>query len=229
MTTPTTGLAVMGGGRGTRLQPAIGPVPKLLAPFAGTTLLEHQLARFGPVASDVAVLVAARDAALVRAQVPGRITWIVEEVPLGTAGGLVHLPTTPDRWIVVNVDHVSDVAPEDLLAATPAPCTAVLFRKRVTLDEGVVEVVDGCVTSVRERPEVEILVTTGLYVFSREALASHLDGTPLDMPDLVARLLPGGGVHAFIHAGTWLDAGTPERWREAQRWYLSSLAGVARP
>lgn len=219
------GVAVMAGGAGTRLRPVTGPLPKALAPFDGSTLLAHQLERCARLDADRTVVLASarRGAATIAAQVPA-CEVIVEPSPLGTAGGLVHLPDDIERWLVVNVDHISDVDREALVAGASGPCTAVTTTVEATIDEGVVSLEPGPhgprLTSWRERPTVRVDVTTGLYVFDRTALAAQLDGTPCDMPELVRRLMPDG-VRAWHHRGQWFDAGTPERLLRAAAWWAS--------
>jgi NDP-sugar pyrophosphorylase family protein len=96
----------------------------------------------------------------------------------------------------------------------------VLSTVRVPVDEGVVELSGGQVVAWRERPILQLPVTTGLYVFSAEALRQVLDGSPIDMPALIERLMPEG-VHAWQHQGTWIDAGTPDRLATAERLLLA--------
>ena len=100
------------------------------------------------------------------------------------------------------------------------PCTAVLSTVDVPVDEGVVTLSAGRVVAWRERPVLQLPVTTGLYVFSAAALHEALDGNPVDMPALIERLMPQG-VHAWRHQGTWIDAGTPERLASAARFVRS--------
>ncbi len=225
------GIAIMGGGAGTRLQTFTGGAPKALARFAGGTLLSHQIARCAPLRADVhVVLVSEGRGARAIAQAAAGYTPLVERTPLGTAGGLVHLPDGPRRWLVVNVDHISDVDRSALVLSAEGPCIAVTTTVETTIDEGVVNLtmVDGKphLTAWNERPKLRVDVTTGLYVFESAALRSALDGSPCDMPDLVRRLMPQG-VRAFHHSGCWFDAGTPERLRQAEAWWNTHTRAVS--
>jgi|GEM_PF-4720248 len=219
------GIAVMAGGAGSRLRSVTGSLPKALAPFNEGTLLTHQLERCAGLGAVRTVVLASalRGADRIAEHVPS-CEVLVEPSPLGTAGGLLHLPDGVDRWLVVNVDHVSDVDRDALVAGASGPCTAVTTTVEATIDEGVVTLEPGPhgprITSWRERPTVRVEVTTGLYVFEHAALQDHLDGTPCDMPDLVRRLMPDG-VRAWHHRGPWYDAGTPERLHQAAAWWRS--------
>ena len=207
------GAVIQAGGEGRRLRSIAAP--KALAPLLDGTLLDWQLDRVSPVAAPV-VVIAHHGAEAVSAHVAGRGEVIVEPAPLGTAGGLSLLPTGPEAWLVVNVDHVSDVALAAFVRAFEAagrpPCLAALSAVAISVDEGVVDVTDGRLTAWRERPVLRLPVTTGLYLFRadalRDALAVH-GGGPVDMPALVEALMPE--VVAWHHPGWWIDAGTPER------------------
>lgn len=207
------GVLVQAGGPGARLRGHFSG-PKALAPFSGGTLLDHQLDRVTPLRPRRLVVLACAGAQQVRDHVAGRAEVIVEPRPLGTAGGLALLPSGPERWLLLNVDHVSDLDLPALLA-TEAPVAAVQPFE-VVVDEGVVEVEAGLLTAVHERPRLPMYRTIGAYVFPA-ALLRGLAAEPLDMPELLARLAPGG-LRVHLHRGTWFDAGTPERLSSAEAW-----------
>lgn len=225
-------MAIMAGGAGVRLRTVTGSLPKALAPFDGGTLLSHQLARCDALGADVTVVLASRGRgdghildALADEAVPA--TVLVEPSPLGTAGGLHRLPGGVDRWLVVNVDHISDIDRAALVDQASGPCTAVTTDVDATIDEGVVtlDARQGgpFLASWRERPTVRVTVTTGMYVFQDSVFRTILDGTSRDMPDLVRSLMPSG-VRAWHHTGHWFDAGTPSRIERAERWWRSRRA-----
>jgi NDP-mannose synthase len=212
------GVAIMAGGVGRRLAAVTAGGPKALAPFADGTLLDHQLTRVDPLSPSAIVVLAHHHAHAVGAALADRGELRVEDRPLGTAGGLALLPEGPDRWLVLNVDHVSDVDVAEFAAAFRAPALAAVTEVPVVVDEGVVTIQGGRLTEWRERPVLQFPVTIGMYVFSAASLREHLSGDPVDMPDLVRSMMPLG-VRAWRHAGAWFDAGTPERLSAADRWW----------
>jgi len=203
------GVAIVAGGRGTRLRGLAGGPPKALAPLAGGTLLSHQLAAVAPLQPRRTVVLLHHAAAEIAAALPPGVEPLVEPAPLGTAGGLGLLPTGPERWLIVNVDHVSTFDRAALLVGWAPPGVAALAEREVPVDDGVVRLFRGRIVGWDERPTLRLPVTTGLYVLCAEALRAALpDPAPLDMPALILRL---GGVEGRLLPGRWLDAGTPER------------------
>ena len=64
------------------------------------------------------------------------------------------------------------------------------------------------IVSYREKPEIESTVSMGVYVFEPEALDYITPGEPLDIPELIQRLLADGQtVAGYPFEGYWLDIG----------------------
>ncbi|MEM6796905.1 MAG: HAD-IIIA family hydrolase [Acidobacteriota bacterium] len=85
----------MCGGRGTRLAPSIGDLPKILTPLGGRSVLEHLLRDLAASLGQADVLLLAgvggeRVAEAARALAPPglEVATLIEEKPLGTAGAL---------------------------------------------------------------------------------------------------------------------------------------------
>ncbi|MFT5583297.1 MAG: NDP-sugar pyrophosphorylase family protein [Cognaticolwellia sp.] len=209
------GVVVIAGGAGTRLRSVTGPLPKALAPLGRGTLLSHLLERVAPLSPERVVVLGGHQAQAIRAVLPLDVGLLVEESPLGTAGGLHQLPTAPKTWLSLNIDHVSDLNLDALLAAHDGRATAVVHPVAHEIPHGVVQIENGKLTAWRERPVQHIHVTVGAYVFSRSVLTEHLHGQPMDMPELLRAMAP---VQSFEHRGTWFDAGTPKRLLAAETW-----------
>lgn len=209
------GVVLIAGGAGTRLRPVTGGAPKALAPLGTGTLLTHLLERVAPLAPERICVLGGHQAEVLAAALPPAVSLLVEDRPLGTAGGLHQLPHTPRTWLSLNIDHVSDVDLHALLAAHQGPATAVVHPVAHEIPHGVVHLEEGALVRWEERPIHHIHVTVGAYVFARSALAEHLHGQAMDMPELIRRMAP---VRSFEHRGTWFDAGTPERLLAAETW-----------
>src|SRR5690606_23607214 len=86
-------VAVLAGGLGTRIRPVLGETPKLLAPIAGRSFVEHLFDRLASHGARRIVLCLGHGADRIRQHVaacprPFDVTASVETAPLGTAGAL---------------------------------------------------------------------------------------------------------------------------------------------
>ena len=68
---------------------------------------------------------------------------------------------------------------------------------------------EGAVAAIREKPEYDFLVNTGIYLAEPCVLASMKDGEHIDMPDVAKRLMARGfRVGGYpITEKSWLDMG----------------------
>jgi NDP-sugar pyrophosphorylase family protein len=72
------------------------------------------------------------------------------------------------------------------------------------------------VTDYLEKPELDYLVSMGIYVYEPRALAHIQPRERLDFPDLVLRLLRAGErVVTYPSDDLWLDVGRPEDYERA--------------
>lgn len=120
-----------------------------------------------------------------------------------------------DELIIYYGDILTDLNITDLLEThrdSRADVTLVLDRG-YTLPVGVAEVKDGTVTSFKEKPRVDMSVTTGPMVVGRvamELMAKVAGRTRADlMTDFIPALLKKGGkVAAYYTTNDWFDVGT---------------------
>ncbi len=94
-----------------------------------------------------------------------------------------------------------------------ADATLVLARG-YTLPVGVAEVKDGTtVTSLQEKPKLDLSVTTGCMVLGKKGMAMVKELAGSKNTDLMSHFVPellerGGRVAAFYTKGIWFDVGT---------------------
>ena len=178
---------ILAGGAGTRLRDRLGDLPKPMIPIGGKPLLEHQVElcrRYG--FEDIVFFVHYR-ADLIQQHFSdgtkwgGRIHYIVEREPLGTAGavlaGFSHLA---DRFVVLYGDTMVNADLERIWRAheqTHAEATLLLHPNDHPLDSDLVEMdASGRITAFHNRPHPagvwrQNLVNAGLYVLEKRALA----------------------------------------------------------
>ncbi|WP_371579145.1 NDP-sugar synthase [Streptomyces sp. NBC_01314] len=172
---------VLAGGQGSRLRPYTDdrPKPMVEIPGTGTPIIGHQLTWLAEEGvTDVVVscghLADVLQKWLDSADLPVRVTTVVETEPLGRGGGLkyaaAHLPH-PDRpWYATNGDiwtrfSLRDMA--DFHAERDALATLALARPRIPW--GAVKTDGfGRVTDFIEAPPTTYEINAGVYVFSPE-------------------------------------------------------------
>ncbi len=234
-------------GKGTRLFPLTGEIPKPLAPVVDTPIIGHifgLLAKHGIDEVHVNIFYLA-DALLEaygeESEMAGMKVRLNRETELlGTAGGVKRLAEHfDDTFVVVSGDALTDVDIGELVAfhkENGALATIALRRVYDTSEFGVVVVDDGSnVTGFQEKPDAEeaisTLANTGIYVFEPRSLDYVPEGTFFDFAkDVFPKFLENG--ERFIgYQGDfyWSDIGTLEAYRQAQYDVLSGKVGVEIP
>ncbi len=224
---------IMAGGKGTRLQPFTASFPKPLMPLGDMPVLElllHQLRRAG---IDEVYLAVNHLHHLIRAfcgdgsRFGLNIHYSLEDSPLGTAGPLGSLlDQVGDNFVVTNGDLLTTFDFARLLRAhqeQAADATLCVYEREVKIDFGLIQVgEDMSLKGYLEKPVNKHLVSMGLYVLNRDAVAPHLEpGVHLDMPDLLMNLLNAGKKVQCHHQpeSFWLDIGRPDDYATAQKMF----------
>lgn len=236
---------ILAGGKGTRLAPYTSVLPKPLLPLGDRAILEvvmHQLARQGFVDITLSVGHLAHLIEAVLGDGAGRsvdITYVREDVPLGTAGSLRLVEGLEDTFLVLNGDLVTTLDYREVVRDHQASgnlLTIATKRRRVKIDYGViaVEAVGDLHRVVRydEKPVLDSIVSMGIYVMEPQVLDFIPDSGYFDFPDLVQKLLDAGApIGAFLYDGLWLDIGRNSDYEEAvalwEEGRLASLQGGA--
>ncbi len=149
------------------------------------------------------------------------IDYVVEDMPLGTAGPLGGIGGLDSSFFVINGDLLTDLDFAALAAAHRAggaTATIGLHRRNIRLDFGIVDVDDRQqVMNYREKPTQSHFISMGAYVLEPTALKYVSRNTPLDLPDLILAMIRANErVGAYVHDGYWLDIGRPEDYGQAQ-------------
>jgi mannose-1-phosphate guanylyltransferase len=244
---------VLAAGKGTRLFPLTGQIPKPMAPVVDTPIIHHifnLLARHGVSEARVNVHYLA-DALLTayseESCVNGMSVRLVREKELsGTAGGVKNLAQGiapadkfDETFVVVSGDALTDVDIKELVTfhkEKGALATIALHRVYDTSEFGVVEVdEEGNILGFQEKPPPEeaisTLANTGVYVLEPRTLEYIPENAFFDFArDVFPRLLEEGE-RFFGYEGNfyWSDIGTLEAYRQAQYDVLSGRVRVKIP
>lgn len=217
-------VVILAGGLGTRIRPALGETPKILAPVDGRPFVDYLLdwlESFGArrIVFCLGYLGDKVRAHLAQADRDTQIEWVVESQPLGTGGALVNampmLRTSP--VLVLNGDSFVDV---DLCAFAESHrasgaiaslvCTEVNDAGRfgrVTIDENsrIVHFAEKNPSS----PEPGA-INAGVYLFDSAFLDLVKNSRARSIEqDVFARQAPGS-LHAHLGRFPFIDIGTPE-------------------
>lgn len=229
-------VAILAGGKGSRLKMRTGSLPKPMMPILGTPVLEHQIVlcrRHG--FTRIALLVHYEHEAINNYFGDGQrwgvaLTYCIEQDARGTAGALRDaLGGMNDRFLVLYGDTYADVDLGTLWenhAASGGVATLLLHPNDHPDDSDLVEVdAQSRVVAVHPypRPAHEVytnLVNAALYVLERDALSALIPATgksDLAKHMFPAMLLAGMHVHAYVTPEYIKDMGTPERLDKVER------------
>jgi mannose-1-phosphate guanylyltransferase len=129
-----------------------------------------------------------------------------------------------DELLIYYGDVLADLEVSGLLAVhrkESADATLVLDR-RYSLPVGVAEVKQGMVTSFREKPSLDLSVSTGMMVAGPKAMALVERTANAKKTDLMAHFIPElladkGRVAAFYTEKEWFDVGTVSSFEKLDR------------
>jgi NDP-sugar pyrophosphorylase family protein len=211
---------IMAGGRGERLRASGALTPKPLVAIRGLCLLEHNLLRLlSSGFRDIVVAVPAHTpeiAQFVRtrgqslAEAFGcRVRLFEETRPLGNIGAAAELETGDSDLLVVYADNLTALDLNGLVRhhrGTGAALTSAVHLEPFRIPYGEVQVRDEMIVGYLEKPERSILVSSGVFVLSPEAIAGLPRGRRTEVAWLANRLLEiRAKVAAFRHDAPWID------------------------
>jgi dTDP-glucose pyrophosphorylase len=219
-------VVIMAGGKGTRLEPFTRILPKPLIPVNDKTILEHIIERFLDYNVEHFFLSVNHKAKIIKSYFEElnpayTITYLTEDKPLGTIGAVRQLAGKIQRdLILTNCDILIEADYVDILAnhrKLGNAVTMVASLKQYKIPYGVCEIRNGELVCMKEKPEYDFLVNTGMYVISREMLELIPDDTYFDATQFLDKVKESGfkvGVYP-ISEESWTDIGEWTEYRKA--------------
>jgi mannose-1-phosphate guanylyltransferase len=240
---------VLVGGEGTRLRPLTYGTPKPMVPILGVPFLERTLSRIKHAGIDEAILAAGYLPQTIRdhfgdgAQLGMRLTYVIEDDPLGTAGALKNLEEhIRGPFFVFNGDVLTSLDLRSMMAYHREKGGLGVLHLIPVDDPSpfgcVVHNGDGRVTDFIEKPPRETAPTNeinaGTYLLEPEVLAAIPAGRAVSIeretfPGLVAGRR---ALYAYTTDDYWIDIGRPDQYLSAHRDILDGrfhLAPLADP
>ena len=218
---------ILAGGRGTRLRPYTISFPKPLVPVGDQPILEIVIRQLRAHGFDKVTMLTGHLAELIQAYFGDGSRWNIEieyvreERPLSTAGALKLVRNCEEDFLVLNGDVLTTLDFRQLLMQHRehgVDATIASITREHMVDFGVLETgAEGYLEGYNEKPTLSYTVSMGVYVLNQKCRALIGDGESLGMPDLMLRVLAGGGrVHCPRPECFWLDIGRPDDYEAAQ-------------
>jgi dTDP-glucose pyrophosphorylase len=225
-------VVIMAGGKGKRLLPITQDMPKPMVPVGGKPILEWILLRlthygFRNFTFAINYLGHMIEDYFGDGSAFGcHIQYAREKEFLGTAGALSLLDPAQDHPLVVmNGDILSGIDFRDLVdyhAGGDYRATVCARAHRVEVQYGVIEVQDGCLKGIVEKPVYDNLISAGIYVLSPEVLPRIPPATVIDMPDVLLSLVQDQQrIGVFVLEEDWVDVGRHDDLERAKRNFTS--------
>lgn len=224
--TLTTPAVLLAGGLGARLQPLTARVPKPMLKVAGRPILERLVlhlvgAGIQEIYLSVNYLANVIEDHFGDGEQHGcKIQYLREEEPLGTGGPLSLLPKLPcEPVLVMNGDLVTEVNVHELLRFHAEGEFTATLGVRPYLHQvpfGCVQIQDGCVVRLEEKPTLTQSINTGIYVISPKLLP-RVPRRFFPITRLLEQCVENGErVGAFPLENEWIDVGISDQLREAR-------------
>jgi len=152
------------------------------------------------------------------------IRYIHETDRMGTAGALSLMrDLLNEPFFVMNADILTNVNFEHLHdhhMAQKAMGTMCVREYDFQVPYGVVNVEEGKITSIIEKPVHKFYVSGGIYMLSPEVLQFVPDGKFFDMPSLFEKVIASGGpTSSFPLHEYWMDIGQMNDYEQANNEY----------
>lgn len=223
---------ILVGGEGTRLRPLTYMTPKPMVPIFGVPFLERTLARLKAAGISEAILAAGYLPKQITeyfgdgSQLGIKLTYVIEESPLGTAGAIKNVqPHITGPFFVLNGDVLTSLDLRKMLdhhRASGGAATIHLIRVEDPSAFGcVVHDASGRVSEFVEKPPRELAptneVNAGTYLLEPAVLDLIPAGRAISIERETFPLLirSGEGLYSFTTSDYWLDIGRPEQYLRA--------------
>jgi dTDP-glucose pyrophosphorylase len=216
-------IIIMAGGKGKRLDPFTRILPKALIPFGEKPIIEVIMENFFAYGVKNYFISVNHKHKMIKAFFEDRnskynISYIDEDKPLGTAGSIKLIEGQIDTpFFVSNCDIIINCDYSSILTFhqnNNFAITLVASMQHNTIPYGVCDLNDdGTLDILREKPEYDVLVNTGMYLLNSEILSYIPVDTYFDMTDLINIVKKDNhsiGIYP-VSEKSWIDVG---QWQE---------------
>lgn len=226
-------VVIMAGGKGTRLDPFTRILPKPLIPFGDRPMIEWIMDNFAQHGFREFWVTLNYKKNTIKNYFTGinkdyDVGFVEEDKPLGTAGSLHLLRKELDKtFVVTNCDVVLEEDFTEILDYHKGKrniITITAVPKHIQIPYGVLEISNGVLKNINEKPEMTYLISAGVYVMEPEVLDFIQEGRSIEMPELITKVHRQyhESVGVFPSSGSWFDVGQWKDYQEA----LMKIIGI---
>ncbi len=212
-------VVIMAGGLGTRLYPYTKILPKPLIPIGEVPIVELIIDKFKEYSCSDFYMIVNHKKNMIKAYFNEinkdyDITFIDEDMPLGTGGGLSLLKgKINSTFILSNCDILIYGDYNSIYEHHKKEkniITIVCSLKNITIPYGVIEVDNnGKINSMREKPNLSFLTNTGMYVVEKRVIEELEANTAIGFPEIIEKYMSSGekvGIYP-VSESSWMDMG----------------------
>jgi NDP-sugar pyrophosphorylase family protein len=222
---------ILAGGLGTRLRPLTYSIPKPLLPVGEKPILEIIISQLHEFGFEEFILAVGYRHELIETyfrdgvQFGVHIDYVLETKPLGTAGPLSLVNKrfeldADETLLLMNGDILTRLDFTEMMDYHQQGKHAMTIATRqhtYQLPFGALQVHDGAIQGIVEKPTTHYDVSAGIYLLQGSVLASIPEDSYFDVPDLVNVLLSESQtVGAFYFDEYWLAVEQLHHIQEAQ-------------
>ena len=213
-------VVIMAGGRGTRLDPFTRILPKPLIPIGNKPVIEIIMERFYQYGFHKFIYTLNYKKGYLKLflqenSFPYQIDFAEEDQFLGTAGGLALLrDKIHETFYVTNCDSILQIDFEKALnwhQEHRAAITIIGCQNEVKIPFGVLELSNGKLDRILEKPVHDVIINTGVYIMEPRVFSYIPSGHPMDMDELINRVAKKETISVYPIYGGWFDIG---QWEE---------------
>lgn len=218
-------VVIMAGGKGVRLDPFTKILPKPLIPIGDKTVIELIMERYYRYGFCRFIYTLNYKKEYIKIFLQENafegydIEWTEEEGALGTAGSLSLLRgKLNETFFVTNCDSLLAADFDQMLKwhkQYDAAITIVGCHNEVKIPFGVLEISDGKLRKMTEKPVHDFIINTGVYVMEPRVLSYIPDGKAIDMTELIELVSKKEKVSVYTVFGGWFDIGQWDEYRES--------------
>lgn len=223
---------LMVGGLGTRLRPLTENTPKPMLPVGGKPILQTIVEKFVSYGFVNIVMCIGYKSHVIQdffedgSRFGANIEYILEDKRMGTAGALSllsqnNIPSEP--FFIMNGDLLTNVNFEHFLnfhIQNNAKATMGVREYDFQVPYGVVNLEDGKIKSIIEKPVHNFFISAGIYMLNSECIDMIPKDEFYDMPTLFDKLIQmNENTISFPIREYWLDIGRMDEYEKANKEY----------